>query len=205
MSNQDFTKKAKKDSISDFAKQDFTKTHSASNSQIQQIQIQQIIEGKAWKFGDNIDTDVIIAARYLNTSDENILARHIMEDARPDFFSEISKGDIIVAGENFGCGSSREHAPIALKAAGIACVIAPSFARIFYRNAFNMGLLILESSEVNHINEGDKIRIDTQKGTIQNLTTNQSFAYKEIPEFMHALLQSGGLMAFAKDWLKQNG
>ncbi len=180
--------------------QDFSKTHSANNSQIQQV-----IEGKAWKFGDNIDTDVIIAARYLNTSDENILARHIMEDARPDFFSEISKGDIIIAGENFGCGSSREHAPIALKAAGIACVIAPSFARIFYRNAFNMGLLILESSEVNHINEGDKIRIDTQKGTIQNLTTNQSFAYKEIPEFMHALLQSGGLMAFAKDWLKQNG
>lgn len=208
MSSQDSTKKAKKDFISDSKKTDFTKIDSASDSQIQQnqkIQIQQVIEGKAWKFGDNIDTDVIIAARYLNTSDENILAKHIMEDARPDFFSEISKGDIIVAGENFGCGSSREHAPIALKAAGIACVIAPSFARIFYRNAFNMGLLILESNEVNRINEGDKIRIDTQKGIIKNLTTNQSFAYKEIPEFMHALLQSGGLMAFAKDWLRKNG
>ncbi|MGX3045264.1 3-isopropylmalate dehydratase small subunit [Helicobacter sp. T3_23-1056] len=208
MSSQDSTKKAKKDFISDSKKADFNKIDSVSDSQIQKIQnqqIQKIIEGKAWKFGDNIDTDVIIAARYLNTSDENILARHIMEDARPDFFSEISKGDIIVAGENFGCGSSREHAPIALKAAGIACVIAPSFARIFYRNAFNMGLLILESNEVNHINEGDKIRIDTQKGIIQNLTTNQSFAYKEIPEFMHALLQSGGLMAFAKDWLRKNG
>ena len=191
---------SKQDSAKDSTKADFTKTHSTNNSQIQQI-----IEGKAWKFGDNIDTDVIIAARYLNTSDENILAKHIMEDARPDFFSQISKGDIIVAGENFGCGSSREHAPIALKAAGIACVIAPSFARIFYRNAFNMGLLILESNEVNNIKEGDKIRIDTQKGTIKNLDTNQSFAYKEIPEFMHELLQSGGLMAFAKDWLKQNG
>ena len=165
---------------------------------------QSVLEGNVWKFGDNIDTDVIIAARYLNTSDENILAKHIMEDARPNFFSEIASGDIIVAGENFGCGSSREHAPIALKAAGIACVIAPSFARIFYRNAFNMGLLILESNEVNNINEGDRVRINMQKGIIQNLSTKQDFAYKEIPEFMHALLQSGGLMAFAKKWLKEH-
>lgn len=182
-----------------------TQNHSQNKTQeSQKAKEQGIIQGNVWKFGDNIDTDVIIAARYLNTSDENILAKHIMEDARPDFFSEISQGDIIVAGENFGCGSSREHAPIALKAAGIACVIAPSFARIFYRNAFNMGLLILESKEVDKISEGDKVRIDLQKGIIENLSTNQSFAYQKIPDFMHSLLQSGGLMAFAKKWLQEN-
>ena len=114
-------------------------------------------QGKVWKFGDNIDTDIIIAARYLNTSDEKELAKHIMEDVDPKFSSKIAKGDIIVAGENFGCGSSREHAPLALKEAGIAAVVAKSFARIFYRNSFNTGLLILEIKETDEINEGDTL------------------------------------------------
>ena len=161
-----------------------------------------ILEGKAWKFGKNIDTDVIIAARYLNTSDENILAKHIMEDARADFASIINKGDFIVADENFGCGSSREHAPLALKAAGIACVIAPSFARIFYRNAFNMGLLILECDIVDKVSEGDTLRIDLQNGLIENLNTKQSYAYNKIPDFMLNLLQSGGLMEYAKSQIR---
>lgn len=161
----------------------------------------QSLEGQVWKFGKNIDTDVIIAARYLNTSDENILARHIMEDARAGFADMIHKGDFIVADENFGCGSSREHAPLALKAAGIACVIAPSFARIFYRNAFDMGLLILECDEIENINEGDTLRIDMTEGVIKNLTQNQSYTFRKIPDFMFKLLQSGGLIEYAKTQL----
>lgn len=153
---------------------------------------------KVWKFKDNVDTDIIIAARYLNTSDENELAKHIMEDADPAFFSKISKGDIIVAGENFGCGSSREHAPMALKAAGISCVIAKSFARIFYRNSFNMGLLILESSQTDKISEGDELKIDLDKGEIENLTKNETYKFHAIPPFMQELLSSGGLINYAK-------
>ena len=118
-----------------------------------------ILQGKVWKFGDNIDTDLIIAARYLNTSEASELAKHVMEDADPSFVNNMREGDIIVAGENFGCGSSREHAPIALKAAGVAAVVAPTFARIFYRNAFNMGLPIFELPEAEEINEGDTIRL----------------------------------------------
>ena len=161
------------------------------------------IKGKACKFGANIDTDVIIAARYLNTSDENILAKHIMEDVRAGFADIINVGDFIIADENFGCGSSREHAPLALKAAGIACVIAPNFARIFYRNAFNTGLLILECKEITQANEGDILEVNLKKNTIQNLTTNSTYTFSPIPSFMLELLQSGGLIEYAKTQLQQ--
>lgn len=153
---------------------------------------------KVWKFEDNIDTDIIIAARYLNTSDPDILAKHIMEDKDRDFSSKISKNDIIVAGENFGCGSSREHAPIALKAAGISAVIAKSFARIFYRNSFNTGLLILECLETDKIDEGDELEIDIVNGLIKNISKNEKYKFEPIPPFMQELLNSGGLMNYAK-------
>lgn len=156
------------------------------------------MQGKAWKFGENIDTDLIIAARYLNTSDEKVLASHLMEDARVDFVSLISKGDIIVAGENFGCGSSREHAPVAIKAAGIAAVIAKSYARIFYRNAFNTGLPILEIKETDSICEGDVLEIDLQGGVIKNITQNTQYRFTPIPPFMLELLEAGGLIPYAK-------
>ncbi|MCI6988448.1 MAG: 3-isopropylmalate dehydratase small subunit [Campylobacter sp.] len=154
---------------------------------------------KVWKFKDNIDTDIIIAARYLNTSDPNELAKHIMEDTDKDFFSKISNGDIIVAGENFGCGSSREHAPLALKAAGISVIIAKSFARIFYRNSFNTGLLILECKEVDDIKEGDELEIDMDGGKIYNKTTDKTYNFEPIPEFMQKLLNAGGLINYAKE------
>ena len=157
---------------------------------------------KVWKFGDNIDTDVIIAARYLNTSDEKFLASHVMEDIDPNFVKKISIGDVIVAGENFGCGSSREHAPIAIKSAGICAVIAKSFARIFYRNSFNMGLLILECNETDEINEGDEIKIDVNQGTIPNLTQNKTYKFQPIPPFMQELIKSGGLIEYAKTKIK---
>lgn len=153
---------------------------------------------KVWKFGDNIDTDIIIAARYLNTSDPEILAKYVMEDGDPEFAKKVSKGDIIVAGENFGCGSSREHAPIALKAAGVGCIIAKSFARIFYRNSFNTGLLILECKDTDDINEGDDLEIDVSGGVIKNLTQNKTYKFEAIPEFMQQLLDAGGLINYAK-------
>lgn len=152
---------------------------------------------KVWKFGDNIDTDIIIAAIYLNTSEPSELAKHIMEDADKDFTNRISKGDIIVAGENFGCGSSREHAPIALKAAGISCVIAKSFARIFYRNSFNMGLLILECKECDEIKQNDELNINLDDGIIKNLTQNCEYKFEPIPPFMQELIKSGGLIKYA--------
>jgi len=156
------------------------------------------VRGKVWKFGKNIDTDIIIAARYLNTSDPKELAKHIMEDADPKFTQKMQAGDIIVADENFGCGSSREHAPIALKEAGVAAVIAPTFARIFYRNAFNMGLPIFELKEIDEINEGDTIKIDMSNGEIVNETTNKSYKFTPIPPFMQELVDAGGLIEFAK-------
>ena len=155
-------------------------------------------QAKVWKFGDNIDTDIIIAARYLNTSDEKILATHIMEDADPEFSKKISVGDVIVAGENFGCGSSREHAPLALKAAGIGAVIAKSFARIFYRNSFNTGLLILEIKETDEINEGDTLKIDVDNGVIVDESTKKEYKFNAIPPFMQELLNAGGLIEYAK-------
>jgi 3-isopropylmalate/(R)-2-methylmalate dehydratase small subunit len=154
-----------------------------------------IFKGKIWKFGDNIDTDAIIPARYLTTSDPQELAAHCMEDADPDFAARMNKGDIILGGENFGCGSSREHAPIAIKAAGVSCVIAKSFARIFYRNSFNMGLPIFESRElVDTIKEGDEINLDSAKGTITIASSNKIFKIHPIPPFMEELIADGGLM-----------
>jgi len=156
------------------------------------------LQGKVWKFGDNIDTDLIIAARYLNTSEPSELAKHVMEDADQDFVSKMSEGDIIVAGENFGCGSSREHAPIALKEAGISAIIAPTYARIFYRNAFNMGLPIFELKEADEINEGDTVKVDMAKGEIINITQAKSYKFTPIPPFMQELVDAGGLINFAK-------
>lgn len=163
----------------------------------------QTIEGKVWSFGKDIDTDLIIAARYLNTSVPEELAKHVMEDADPKFVEKMQAGDLIVAGENFGCGSSREHAPIALKAAGVAAVIAPTFARIFYRNAFNMGLPIFELPESAEINEGDRIKVDMDAGTITNLTQNKEYRFTAIPPFMQELIAAGGLMNFAQNELKK--
>ena len=160
------------------------------------------IDGKVWTFGKDIDTDLIIAARYLNTSVPEELAKHVMEDADPEFVNNMSVGDVIVAGENFGCGSSREHAPIALKAAGVAAIIAPTFARIFYRNAFNMGLPIFELAESAEINEGDEISVDMNAGTITNKTTNKTYNFVPIPEFMQELIDAGGLMNFAANEVK---
>jgi len=160
------------------------------------------INGKVWTFGKDIDTDLIIAARYLNTSDPKELAKHVMEDADENFAQKMSVGDIIVADENFGCGSSREHAPIALKAAGISAVIAPTFARIFYRNAFNMGLPIFELKESMEISEGDEVSIDMDAGTITNKTTDKVYNFTPIPEFMQELIDAGGLMNFAQNEIK---
>ena len=160
------------------------------------------IDGKVWTFGKDIDTDLIIAARYLNTSEPKELAKHVMEDADPEFVNNMQIGDVIVAGENFGCGSSREHAPIALKAAGVAAIIAPTFARIFYRNAFNMGLPIFELPQSAEIKEGDEISIDMNAGTITNKTTNNSYNFTPIPPFMQELIDAGGLMNFAQNEIK---
>ena len=161
------------------------------------------ITGKVWNFGANIDTDVIIAARYLNSSGPEHLAKYVMEDADPDFPKKLQRGDIIVAGENFGCGSSREHAPIALKAAGVAAVVAPSFARIFYRNAFNMGLPIFELPESLEIKEGENISINLDNGEITNNTTKKTYKFTPIPPFMQELIAAGGLINFAKTEMKK--
>jgi 3-isopropylmalate/(R)-2-methylmalate dehydratase small subunit len=155
------------------------------------------LQGSAWKFGDDVDTDAIIPARYLNTTDPTVLAAHCMEDADPEFARKATRGDIIVAGKNFGCGSSREHAPIAIKAAGLGCVIAHSFARIFYRNAFNMGLPILECPEAaTEIQTGDQIEVNLDSGTIRNLTRQKTYQAQPIPPFMQRLLAAGGLMPY---------
>ena len=157
------------------------------------------LKGKVWKFKDNINTDEIIPARYLNTFDEQELAKHCMEDADKDFPKKVKKGDIIVAGKNFGCGSSREHAPICLKGAGISCVIAETFARIFYRNAINIGLPILESAEASQaIKEGDTIEVDLDNGKIKNITQNKTYTAQAFPEFMQELINAGGLMEYVK-------
>ena len=158
-----------------------------------------ILIGKTWKFGVNIDTDAIIPARYLNTSDPDELAKHVMEDADKDFSTKVNKGDMIVAEANFGCGSSREHAPIAIKASGIQAVVAKSFARIFYRNAFNIGLPIFESAEaVDKISEGDEIEVDADNGVIKNITKGEEYSAKPIPEFMQELISAGGLVEWTK-------
>jgi len=160
-----------------------------------------IYKGKAWKFGANVDTDAVIPARYLYTSDPQELASHLMEDVDSKFLQKIQPGDIIVAEDNFGCGSSREHAPLAVKHAGISCVVAKSFARIFYRNSFNMGLPILESPPaVEGIHQGDELVVDTEKGVIQNVTTGQTYQAQPIPPFMQQLIEAGGLMNYVKQF-----
>lgn len=152
-------------------------------------------KGRVHKFGDNVDTDVIIPARYLNRSDEEWLAQHCMEDIDASFSSNVQKGDIMVAGANFGCGSSREHAPIAIKASGISCVIASTFARIFYRNAINIGLAILECDEASkEINDGDEVEIDFNTGIINDVTTGKSYQSQPFPEFIQKIITNGGLM-----------
>ncbi len=151
--------------------------------------------GKTIKYGDNVDTDVIIPARYLNTSDHKELASHCMEDIDKDFTKKVQPGDIMVAGKNFGCGSSREHAPIAIKASGISLVIAKSFARIFYRNSINIGLAILECPEAcDKISEGDVVEADLDAGIIYNKTTGESFKTKPFPEFIQKIITNGGLV-----------
>ena len=157
-------------------------------------------KGIVFKFGDNVDTDVIIPARYLNSSDPAELATHCMEDIDKDFIKNVKKGDIIVAEKNFGCGSSREHAPIAIKAAGVSCVIAETFARIFYRNAINIGLPILECPAASEaISEGDTVSIDFDTGVITDETTGQTFQAAPFPPFIQNIIAKGGLMNSLKD------
>lgn len=152
--------------------------------------------GNVIKYGDNVDTDVIIPARYLNTSDHKELASHCMEDLDKTFVNRVQAGDIITAGQNFGCGSSREHAPIAIKASGVSLVIAKSFARIFYRNSINIGLAIVECPEaVDGINEGDKVEADLDNGIIKNLTTGAEFKTEPFPEFVQKIIENGGLIS----------
>ena len=157
------------------------------------------IQGTAFKYGDNVDTDVIIPARYLNTPDAKELATHCMEDIDPQFASKVQRGDIIVAGRNFGCGSSREHAPLAIKASGVACVVAASFARIFYRNALNIGLPILECpAAADAIETGHRVAADLAAGTITDETTGAAFAAEPFPPFMQELIAVGGLAAYLR-------
>ena len=160
-------------------------------------------EGHAWVFGDNIDTDVIIPARYLLTSDPAELAKHCMEDSDPAFVGKVHPGDIIVAGNNFGCGSSREHAPLSIKGVGVSVVIAKSFARIFYRNSINIGLPILECAEaVDAIREGDTVRVDLASGRIEDVTTGQSFQAQSYPESILRIIAAGGLIAATREKLR---
>lgn len=159
-----------------------------------------IVRGKVFKYGDNVDTDVIIPARYLNTSDPQVLARYCMEDIDPSFAGRVQPGDVIVARSNFGCGSSREHAPIAIKASGIACVIAASFARIFYRNSINIGLAILECPEAaEKIEAGDQIAIDFDSGVIQNITKNEQYQAQPFPPFIKNIIRHNGLLNAIKN------
>jgi len=156
-------------------------------------------EGTIWKFGDNIDTDVIIPARFLNVSDQDELAKNCFVDLRPDFNRGVGRGDIILAGTNFGCGSSREHAPLAIKAAGISVVVAKSFARIFYRNAFNIGLPILESEEaVDLFSEGRRISVDLKTGEIRGVDDGPRTSAKSLPAFMREIIEAGGLVPYIK-------
>ena len=155
-------------------------------------------KGKVWKFGNDVNTDEIIPARFLNTYDPNELGQHCMEDIDADFSKKVSKKDIIVASKNFGCGSSREHAQIAIKGAGVSCVIAESFARIFYRNAINVGLPILEIEDTSEIKEGDYLEIDLDKGTVLNLSENKIYEAQKLSKFIQEIIKSGGLLKWVK-------
>ncbi|MBU3137216.1 3-isopropylmalate dehydratase small subunit [Clostridium gasigenes] len=155
--------------------------------------------GKVFKYGDNVDTDVIMPARYLNTSDPKELAAHCMEDIDADFVKKVEKGDVIVANKNFGCGSSREHAPIAIKESGVSCVIASTFARIFYRNAINIGLPIIEcEAAVKAIDAGDELEVEFSTGVIKNLTKNETYKGEGFPEFMQKIINNNGLIGYIK-------
>ena len=158
------------------------------------------MEGNVLVLGDHIDTDVIIPARYLTQSDEAFLAKYCFADLHPDFSEKVKPGDMLVAGVNFGCGSSREHAPLAIKAAGVSCVIASSFARIFYRNSFNIGLPILESPEAAAaVRSGDRLSVDFEAGEIRNLTRNETYHAEPIPKFMLELVEAGGLVNYIRE------
>ena len=158
------------------------------------------VKGKVFKYGDNVDTDVIIPARYLNSSEPAELAAHCMEDIDKDFIKKVKKGDLMVARKNFGCGSSREHAPIAIKAAGVSCVIAETFARIFYRNAINIGLPILEcEAAANGIDDGDTVSVDFNTGVITNETKGESYQAAAFPPFIQSIIQAGGLLKSLKE------
>lgn len=160
------------------------------------------VKGRVFKYLDNVDTDVIIPARYLNATTGEELAKHCMEDIDKDFVHNVQKGDIIVARKNFGCGSSREHAPIAIKASGISCVIAETFARIFYRNAINIGLPIIECRDAaNSIEASDEVEVDFDTGVITNLTKNQTYQGQPFPEFMQNIINAGGLIAYVNQGL----
>ena len=157
-------------------------------------------KGKVFKYPDNVDTDVIIPARYLNTADANELAKHCMEDIDTEFVKQVKPGDVMVAGWNFGCGSSREHAPLVIKTCGTGCVIAKSFARIFYRNAINIGLPILECEEAaEEIQAGDEVKVDFDTGVITNITTGKTWQAEPFPEFIQNIIQKGGLLASLKE------
>ncbi len=157
-------------------------------------------KGKVLKYGDNVDTDVIIPARYLNSFDAQELASHAMVDIDPTFVERLNPGDIMVAGKNFGCGSSREHAPLALKTAGVSCVIAQSFARIFYRNSINIGFAILECPEAaQDIDEGDQVEVDFDTGIIKNLTKNREYQAQPFPEFLQKMIQANGLVNYVNE------
>jgi 3-isopropylmalate/(R)-2-methylmalate dehydratase small subunit len=158
-----------------------------------------IIKGKVHKFGDNINTDDIISAKYLVSTEAKELGSHCMESIKPDFARQVKAGDIIVAGKNFGCGSSREHAPLAIKGCGIAAVIAKSFAGIFFRNAINIGLPFLESKDAHKIDDGNELEIDLVNGTIKNLSKNQTYKTQAFPEFLQELVNKGGLMNYVKE------
>jgi len=158
-------------------------------------------KGKAWKFRDNVNTDEIIPARYLNTTDPKELGAHCMEDIDPGFSKKISKGDIIVAGKNFGCGSSREHAQISIKGAGVSCVIAESFARIFFRNSINMGLVILQIKDASAIKQGDYLEVDLDKGLVIDLSEQKEYRAKPLPKFIQEIIKSGGLLR----WIRKRG
>jgi len=164
------------------------------------------LKGKVWKFGADVDTDAIIPARYLSATDPAELARHAMEGILPDFPEKVKPGDLIVADKNFGCGSSREHAPLALKAAGVSCIIAKSFGRIFYRNSFNLGLPLLESAEaVESAQAGDELEVDLVSGLIKNLTRGAECRARPIPPFMQELLADGGLMKHVMKKVRAEG
>jgi 3-isopropylmalate dehydratase small subunit len=165
-----------------------------------------LLRGRVWKYGDNVDTDAIIPARYLNVSTPEALAEHCMEDIDAGFVERVDQGDIVVAGSNFGCGSSREHAPLALKAAGVSCVVAASFARIFYRNAINIGLPILECPEVVDVTEtGHTLEVDLEAGSVHNVDTDQTFEAEPYPPFLVAIIEAGGLIPYTRARLHTGG